>query len=435
MEITIEDAPEYESLLNRAIDAGLKASLQNVELIDEEENITVLNIPIQSGRNFVHLTVDTDNMEELSAIQFENVKFVDQYYAVYCSDENWIEVSIESNSRVSSFLSFRRLHRAIGTDLAEFRSRQEIENLGPITVTDETKELSLQIGRPSDIFRTMLDLSDLNARRFQRGLSLRIEGLEIGRHDDATKAIERLASSFLFQIELLSEVGYYIQPRQEARRARAVRETKRDIELTVPKVEYDPEPLSLYWYSQVAINMPLLQFLVLYQSIEYFFPVYSAREAQRVLARRLKDPTFNFDKDTDVVKLLADLRTSSKGGYGSEREQLAAVVGNCVQSHELKSFFQESKDRIDFYKDKDKFGRISQIKIPRNGSNADLTRLVADRLYDVRCRIVHAKSDQDESSSAILPFSIEAQSLTNDIDLARLVARKTLVASGTSLRL
>ena len=193
--------------------------------------------------------------------------------------------------------------------------------------------------------------------------------------------------------------------------------------------------MSLYWYSKVADNIPLLQFLALYQCIEFFSPVYSVREAQRVLQTKIKDPTFNFDKQTDVAKLLQALRISAKGGYGSEREQLTSVVENCVQPEELQAFLFEDKNRKDFYQDKGKFASVSEVRLQLNGPETDLLRSVVARLYDIRCRIVHSKADQDENGAAILPFSNEAQMLGHDIGLARLIARKALVASGSTLRL
>ena len=163
--------------------------------------------------------------------------------------------------------------------------------------------------------------------------------------------------------------------------------------------------------------------------------MYSVREAQRVLTTKIKDPTFNFDKTTDVAKLLQALRISYRGGYGSEREQLFSVIESCVEEDELVTFINEANDRREFYRDKSKFTHVSQVKIPLSGSEGSVIKSVAERLYDVRCRIVHAKAEQDQDMSVILPFSKAAQSLTHDIALARLVARKTLVAGGAKLRI
>lgn len=426
----------FRLLLDRALAAGLKAEMMTYEA-DEGVEVKYLDVPIQAGRSHVRLHVEADELDELAKTPFEDLRFVDGYYAVYSPTEGWVETLIENPGRTGSWLGFRRLHRLTGTTSRRVSPLETLEQLGPIEVTDSEMGVCLRLGAISEVTKTLLDLSELNVRglRFQRGMSLRIEGLELERHDNAVRAIQRLANAFLFQIELLTDIGFYVPPRQDIRRFRLVSSPKETIMLSIPQVEYDAEPLSLYWYSRVAENMPLLQFLALYQCIEFFFPVYSVREAQRVLRTKIKDPTFNFDRDTDIAKLLQALRVSYKGGYGSEREQLTSVVENCVQYDELLAFLSEDRDRKEFYRDKEKFGDVSQVRIVLSGPAGSLRQSVAERLYDIRCRIVHSKAEQGEAIAVILPFSKEAQMLGQDISLARFVARKALIASGSALRL
>lgn len=57
----------------------------------------------------------------------------------------------------------------------------------------------------------------------------------------------------------------------------------------------------------------------------------------------------------------------------------------------------------------------------------------ADRIYDVRCRIVHSK-ESEAYGDAILPFSPEADLLAqHDIELVRFIARRVLVAASRPL--
>ena len=436
MDATIETDEKFNNILDRAKAAGLDAELDAIEYEDDADEI-IVNIAIPAGKNKIHLNVDLDSADEFSNIEFEKYKFVDGYYAIYCPDENWIEVLVESASGLSSGTLFRRLHRAIGTERKGPPYPTTPEELGPIDVSNEEKGTTIRMGAVSELANTFFLLSELRLPRWGRGISLRIGGIDLDRHELAVRAIERLANSFLFQVELHADLGLYIAPTRDTRSPRiSLRDRAKDpVILTVPDVEYDQAPLSLYWYSRVAESMPLLQFLALYQTIEYFFPVYSVLEAQRVLTTKIKDPTFNFDRPTDVAKLLQALKISNRGGYGSEREQLVSVIENCVEEDELITFLAEADDRKEFYRDKNKHSHVSQVKIPNSGPDGTVTRAVADRLYDVRCRIVHAKAEQDQDVAVILPFSKAAQLMTHDVALARFVARKTLVAGGTKLRL
>jgi hypothetical protein len=58
----------------------------------------------------------------------------------------------------------------------------------------------------------------------------------------------------------------------------------------------------------------------------------------------------------------------------------------------------------------------------------DICSQVADRIYDIRCKIVHTKGDEkDGDIELLLPYSKEAEKLGHDIDLVRFVAQKVLV--------
>ena len=73
-------------------------------------------------------------------------------------------------------------------------------------------------------------------------------------------------------------------------------------------------------------------------------------------------------------------------------------------------------------------------KIPVSNPNLDLRADVADRLYDIRCKIVHTKNENtEEDISMILPFSDEAEYLSHDIDLAEYVASRVLIFSSREI--
>jgi hypothetical protein len=209
---------------------------------------------------------------------------------------------------------------------------------------------------------------------------------------------------------------------------RRSRKAERISELQYPKTEYNPAPLSLYWYGRSAKNLPLLQFLAFYQTIEFYFPIYSQSEAHRKLRNILKDPTFRGERDTDIAKLLAAIYVTRSGGYGDERSQLRATLLECVDSDELRQFFEVDKLRLDFFKSK----HTPYHRIPLNNPSADLRPDVAERIYDIRCRIVHTKLDsRDGGVERLLPFSPEAEQLSFDIELVQHIAKLVLMIGST----
>jgi hypothetical protein len=61
--------------------------------------------------------------------------------------------------------------------------------------------------------------------------------------------------------------------------------------------------------------------------------------------------------------------------------------------------------------------------------SADLRNDIADRIYDIRCKIVHTKSDREGQIEMILPFTYEAEYLTHDVELVKFVAKSVLISS------
>ena len=231
--LTVPD--RFQPILDRALAAGLKAEVKTYE-VDEDSEAQYLEIPIQAGRSNVLLNVQADELDDLARTPFEEIRFVDGYNAVYSPTHGWVEVLVENAGRTPLFLAFRRLHRLAGTLRDRSLASDTPEQFGPIEVTEPESSVSLKLGVVSEETRILLDLSELSVRglRPQRSLSLRLEGLQIERHDHAVRAIKRLANAFLFQVELLTDIAFYIPPRQDIRRVRSVSTPREPITFSFP---------------------------------------------------------------------------------------------------------------------------------------------------------------------------------------------------------
>jgi hypothetical protein len=177
--------------------------------------------------------------------------------------------------------------------------------------------------------------------------------------------------------------------------------------------------------------MPLLQFLAFYQTLEFFFPMYSQSEAQRRVRNILRDPGFSNSRETDLARLVGAVRAGHGQGFGDERSQLRATIAECVDPLDLRQFIEENAARAEFFaKNKD----ITTRRLVLAGTTSDLRNDVADRVYDIRCKIVHTKAGGQEGEvDLLLPFSKEAEALEYDIELIQFLARRTLITSGSPL--
>ena len=177
------------------------------------------------------------------------------------------------------------------------------------------------------------------------------------------------------------------------------------------KYEYDNEPMSLYLHGKSSSDLPLNQFLSFYQTIEYYFPNYSNVEAKQRIKRLLKDPLFDPNNDTKLTKILSIVQANRNGEIGDERSQLKATVKHCIEDTELREFILDNEDRKEYF-EKNQGKKLSACKINVKGRDNDIVNEVCERIYDIRCRIVHKKANGYDGE-LILPYSSEIKYIKN----------------------
>ncbi|MFJ9980214.1 hypothetical protein [Streptomyces cyaneofuscatus] len=173
-----------------------------------------------------------------------------------------------------------------------------------------------------------------------------------------------------------------------------------------------------------------MAFLSYYQVLENFFPVATRRSALRKLELELSDQRFDRHQDKFLMRILA---VGENAASSSESTQLRVLLEEFVRGGSLQDFFTER----DWGKHFTKNGPIRGITDPINPENrqVSLSQQVADRVYKIRNRIVHAKDDPKfDSVPALLPQSDEAESLWPDIELVRLLAFEVILSTQTRVR-
>lgn len=360
---------------------------------------------------WVYVTAD-NNIKKLLGIEFEKYVFLSGFEAICCYSEKTIEAAVRPLDT-----AFRPI--ITGT-------RQLFSGLHFVLEPTQTGFPALEVSRASERFSTLV-----RPRVWPRALTLKMSGCEVSNHDEALALLRKSTDSVFFQIDLLSgtALGLVRERRRALRRPR--KEPDLGSDLQYPRTEYDDAPITLYWYRRSAAGMPLLQFLAFYQVIEFYFSTYSRAEAQRKLRGILKDPTFRGDRDADIGRLLSAISVSRSGAYGDERSQLRATIMECIDQDSLREFLTCEPDRSEFYSGKAK----TYHKLPIANLSADLRSDVAERIYDIRCRIVHTKNDShDGEIELLLPFTREAEQLSFDIELVQYLAQQVLIAAATPFK-
>jgi hypothetical protein len=389
---------------------GLKSEIDMAEPMEHVE------IEIRNGRNVRTVYIaDEGDADALSTISLENIVFLGEYAAICSYKDGWIEAAVRPHGIGRTGIARRRIFGFSGTQTNE-SGEIEIPGTGGVLLRLTEK-------------RGVLSMLDYGAPIY-----LRIEGIGITEHDKAVNLLEDISNSVFMQIDFRFDTPLAIA-RDRAALRRSIRRAGRldeDSQLTYPRFSYDPSPSSLYWYARSATSMPLLQFLAFYQCIEFFFPRYSRQEAISRIKNALKDPTFDPNRDSCIDAILNATLEDRRGSLLEERKQLGATLKHCVDPVALQDFFNDTDERKRYFSTD--YKKISDKRIVATDEGT-IVEQTAARIYDIRCKVVHTKNaDGRENDLMILPFSKEEDLLADDVELARFLAQKVLIASSIPLK-
>ena len=399
----------YDQLVTRCKEADIDVKFDSWE---GEEPYPVIGIP--TGRETTRIGIyDAARAKSLLAIEFEKYRFLEPYDAIVRYDASEVEAAI----RAAIPIPFNRImDRILGDGENERIELLPPDGDGPV----------ITIGLTSEAFRALFARSS--------HFSIRIVSDKVKDHDSAVDTLETFSNSLFFQIDLEKGVPLGLGRRRRLRRRPVRRNNDDERSLEYPKFEYDSAPISLYWYARGATSTPLLRFLAYYQVVEYFFPLYSRAEAQRRIRSVLKDPTFRIDRQSDIGRIISCIQENSTGAHFDERTQLRATINEVIDADQVRSFVEDSNYLRYFYEKS--YKKVFDHKIPINNKNADIRNDIADRLYGIRCKIVHTKHDgKSDNIELLLPYSKEEQNLESDILLMEFIAKSCLISSGSPIRL
>lgn len=423
-------------LLEKLVNAGIEIeeTEREVYIDDDTTEIRVIDYAkFPCARNFQYLKFsDEIDLKTYLKSDFEHFKFIQDFEAIWSPKLKVIECELQPLSRMgmpSKYL-MRRLARAIGEELEGDAETARFE-------FDKSENNQIvSIGSASEDY-AILTFAKTSIHRYEfakRRPTIRIENIEVTTHDQAKRILEKVGNSLLFKLDITSNIGYKLAEDREIRRSYLRRKKQEhDLDKSYPTYEYDSEPMSLYWYAKSAIDMPLLQFLALYQILEFYFPIFSQKDAHHQIKNIIKDPRFNPNKDSDITKILGAINNNKSGiGFGSELEQLKSTIQNCITTEELRDLIDGDEEMVEFFKDK-KSKSLSAKGLSLANKNADLIAECAERIYEIRCRVVHTKAS-DKNYDLLLPSSPELKHLVFDISILETIAKKVLVSTSRLLK-
>ncbi|WP_190865688.1 hypothetical protein [Actinomadura sp. RB99] len=406
-----------------------------VEAVEKKLQIG-LRVDLPNGKEKRPVYLNFSDCVRLLGANFQEAKFLGDYWAVHYIDTGTIEARIKgvatppSALRRFSGVMTKRQSTLFDEDEESSYFEETDDPTSPWRLQFKNSgslPLSAEIGTASDRFAILTSIH-------RPLIVLRLEGVKTVRHDEALDLLRRVSSAIFFDLDVRHDIacGLSDYPRTQIRFA-GRRNRRAGSVPQLPRYEYQQKPFDLYQYGRSAPGMPLLQFLAFYQVLEYSFPSFSHREALDRLKNEVRDPSFDPEKDSDIGRLLA-LAQSFGRSYGNERDQLKATIRGCIDDNRLKAFVSRDEESLKYFTTAHPIRGLKLLD-PQNKNN-DIRDQVATRVYDIRCRVVHTKDEGTESApELLLPSSQEAQSMDKDIELVRFLAQRVLIATASKLRI
>jgi hypothetical protein len=410
------------------------------EIRDGSNYYSKITFQINSGRenNDCTFVYREDIIQQALECSFEKFLFIKGYEAIWSKELNTIEVGLSIITGSIRFF-FNRLNKLINKP--ENFEEKDVEEEVIFIKLPSIDGLEISLGYASNEFLTLTNARERRMRNSNyEKVTLKIANSNKTTHDTTKEVLEKISNSIFFQIDLAFEIPIHLETQKESwieRRGKMMRKrlfVDKSASISEPKYEYDSEPISLYWYAKESSNMPIFQFLAFYQTVEFYFPIYSSFEAKQKIQSLIKDPRFNPNKDTDISKIISTIKLSSGGkSFGNEKDQLKATLNACTDNSELKEFFKADENRLNFYTE-NKGKNISKQKISIKNETTDFITEVTERIYEIRCRIVHSKASESEFD-VLLPYSSEVKKLNFDIELIEFISRKVLITSSRPIKI
>ncbi|WP_146161337.1 hypothetical protein [Nocardia sp. MDA0666] len=238
-------------------------------------------------------------------------------------------------------------------------------------------------------------------------------------------AAEEILGSLLYELDVRNNVsvrtvGWHTTDSRRARISRG----RSSPTVRFPETRIEPQVSSMFGFASALHDNPPLRFLSYYQVLEAHFSIAVKRQALRELELELSDPIFDRHSKKSLNRVLS---IAEKVSETSEGVAIRTLLEHYVRTDKLIEFFSENDWGNHFTKQGPIVGIGDNIN-PKN-SNLILPHQVADRIYRIRNRIVHAKGDAKyRDTPPLLPHTPEADALYPDIELARLLCSEVILS-------
>ncbi|MFC0439670.1 hypothetical protein [Kutzneria buriramensis] len=306
--------------------------------------------------------------------------------------------------------------------------------------------VSAEISRPStlaDAFR--LRMYPLEPSRSSWGPSGQLATLKVqkpsGLKDRAEAYDLLLTVSKFFSFELDVRYGHGFDlcerpgwPPHEDEPAQSPKEKFEPLNqpLALTFNNYSKGGLSYYWHGRRAESVPTMEYLSYYQVLEYHFAQYALAATVEFTRQRLKDPRFDATGSESLASFVNAISKQVKSN-SAELTMLQVTLSSSVDPSMLVEFIESDENLMRHLRNKNALPGVPVVPTNQPDKLDSIVEKFADRIYKVRCQLVHAKGEnRQEGAYIMIPGSAEMRHLEQEIKLVRFAAQSVLIHSSTT---
>lgn len=417
---------------------AIENRIEEVSTIDEGTTSSIVfQFPIARESEEIRIFEDDHNIQSIINCNFLKYRGLSNYEAIWSSELNIIEceVNFPRYGMAPNRFLLRKLFSLLDPKVCTQIGNEHDAEYPALTLFSD-EQIKVSIGYSSIEFAFLSTYKerhyfyDLQKDRCRFKLTLKIENINPKTEEEAQKILEKVSNSLFYQIDILFETTISLSPRRVNNVQQLRRREKTDLinlgqKELILDYEYDDIPMSLYWFAKSSISSSIFQYFALYQVLEYYYPIYTTNDLKEKIQNIVKDPRFNINNNSDVLRLLNIIKSNSRNDIGDEREQLNITLQKITSGDEIINFINDNEYLLEYFSSKNA-KNLSDNKL-RLSDKIGIVSDVAKRIYDIRCRIVHNKAS--ETDKKILPMTKDVNYLDNEVALLEFLARKAIISN------
>lgn len=380
----------------------------------EEEPTYYYEVTGFDGNKNLVLTVDDDDdFNVLDNVLKKSFSFTPVHFGV--EYDNKIEIALTNiNTRTSHMAKSRLKDKPAEIEMPFFKNQLEIAIQYQPSASLMTHLMELMRGKRSTV---ILTISGYNNPTFD------------GKENDLRNIVNSILFDFSYSYNLAFEPTNFdtLLRRTPLRRRNKTSTPTEKIQFIYKK--YIPE-LVEYFNIGEKVDYPPFRFICYFHIIEYF----SDKSAYFYAAKKLKSllikPDFHINTDKYVNQAINFFKIESTK-YTSDKIKIKRVINQFVNKSEFEDYLKDLQ-LLDYFRKPIVIDCTKKLELPgvdfENDSKFEETLM--NRIYSMRCSIVHSNPDFEETKS--VPFSPTPENLDKlrkEIDMIYEVARTIIVES------